>query len=164
MAHRFEQPLAGWWSHAAPFEFTHEYRPAPGIARYLCGTQPVLSMTALECGLDTFIAAEPFGGIEALRRKSLALTEAGQSYLRIVAPALDQLREATRRLRESRTGHVLTVTTTVSFADPTIPAWFTVSFDRRTLRPRVLHMTAAAHFMVGRYLTFNRPRTIRPPR
>ncbi|HUR88998.1 MAG TPA: kynureninase [Ramlibacter sp.] len=72
---RFEQPLSGWWSHAAPFEFTHEYRPAPGIARYLCGTQPVLSMTALECGLDTFLAAQELGGMEALRRKSLALTD-----------------------------------------------------------------------------------------
>jgi kynureninase len=72
---RFEQPLSGWWSHAAPFEFTHDYRPAAGIARYLCGTQPVLSMTALECGLDTFIAAQALGGIEALRRKSLALTD-----------------------------------------------------------------------------------------
>lgn len=72
---RFEQPLAGWWSHVAPFEFTPEYRPAAGIARYLCGTQPVLSMTALECGLDAFAAAQPLGGIEALRRKSLALTD-----------------------------------------------------------------------------------------
>ena len=72
---RFEQPLSGWWSHAAPFEFTPEYRPAAGIARYLCGTQPVLSMTALECGLDTFVAAQELGGIGALRRKSLALTD-----------------------------------------------------------------------------------------
>jgi copper transport protein len=55
-------------------------------------------------------------------------------------------------------------TTIVSFVDSTIPAWFTVSLDRRTLRPRVMRMTAAAHFMVDRYLTFNRPRTIRPPR
>jgi kynureninase len=72
---RFEQPLSGWWSHAAPFEFTPGYRPAQGIARYLCGTQPVLSMTALECGLDTLLAAQPLGGMEALRRKSLALTD-----------------------------------------------------------------------------------------
>jgi kynureninase len=71
----FEQPLAGWWGHAAPFEFTPEYRPAPGIARYLCGTQPILSMVALECGLDTVLAAQPLGGIAALRRKSLALTD-----------------------------------------------------------------------------------------
>ena len=52
---RFWQPLAGWWGHAAPFEFTPDYRPAPGIARYLCGTQPILSMAALECGLDTVL-------------------------------------------------------------------------------------------------------------
>jgi len=71
----FEQPLAGWWSHAAPFEFTPGYRPAAGIARYLCGTQPVLSLAALECGLDTVLAAEPLGGMSALRRKSLALTD-----------------------------------------------------------------------------------------
>jgi kynureninase len=67
--------LAGWWGHAAPFEFTPDYRPAAGISRYLCGTQPILSMTALECGLDTVLAAEPLGGMQALRKKSLALTD-----------------------------------------------------------------------------------------
>lgn len=71
----FEQPLAGWWGHAAPFEFTPEYRPAAGIARYLCGTQPILSMTALDCGLDTVLAAQPMGGMAAVRAKSLALTD-----------------------------------------------------------------------------------------
>ena len=74
-AQRFWQPLSGWWGHAAPFEFTPDYRPAPGIARYLCGTQPVLSLVALECGLATLLAAEPLGGMAALRRKSLALTD-----------------------------------------------------------------------------------------
>ena len=74
-ADRFWQPLAGWWGHAAPFEFTPGYRPASGIARYLCGTQPILSMTALDCGLDTFLAAEAHGGMRALRAKSLALTD-----------------------------------------------------------------------------------------
>ncbi|CAN7168489.1 kynureninase [Polaromonas sp. LjRoot131] len=74
-ADRFWQPLAGWWGHAAPFEFTPDYRPAAGISRYLCGTQPILSMTALECGLDTVLAVEPLGGMQALRKKSLALTD-----------------------------------------------------------------------------------------
>jgi kynureninase len=78
-AGRFEQPLSGWWGHAAPFEFTPHYRPAPGVARYLCGTQPIVSLSALECGLDTVLAAEPFdgerGGMGALRAKSLALTD-----------------------------------------------------------------------------------------
>jgi kynureninase len=74
-ADRFWQPLAGWWGHAAPFELTPDYRPAPGITRYLCGTQPILSMAALECGLDVFVAAKSLGGMAALRTKSLALTD-----------------------------------------------------------------------------------------
>ena len=69
------QPLAGWWGHIAPFAFIPDYRPASGINRYLCGTQPVLSMTALDCGLDTVLAAQPLGGMAALRKKSLALTD-----------------------------------------------------------------------------------------
>jgi kynureninase len=74
-ADRFWQPLAGWWGHAAPFDFTPDYRPAQGIARYLCGTQPILSMAALECGLDSVLAAQALGGMAALRSKSLALTD-----------------------------------------------------------------------------------------
>jgi kynureninase len=79
-AGRFEQPLSGWWGHAAPFEFTPHYRPAPGVARYLCGTQPIVALAGLECGLDTVLAAERFDGVHgsmaALRTKSLALTDA----------------------------------------------------------------------------------------
>ena len=73
-ADRFWQPLAGWMGHAAPFEFSPGYRPAAGIARYLCGTPAVLAMAALDCGVDTVLAAERFGGVAALRAKSLALT------------------------------------------------------------------------------------------
>jgi len=69
------QPLSGWLGHAAPFEFTPNYRPASGVARFLCGTPPVISMAALECGVDTVLAAQPLGGMDALREKSLALTE-----------------------------------------------------------------------------------------
>ena len=76
---RFWQPLAGWWGHAAPFAFTPDYRPASGIGRYLCGTQPILSMTALECGLDSVLAAQNcvpgLDAMAALRSKSLALTD-----------------------------------------------------------------------------------------
>jgi kynureninase len=69
------QPLSGWLGHAAPFEFTPDYRPAPGIARFLCGTPPVLSLAALECGVDTVLAADAYGGLAAIRQKSVALTE-----------------------------------------------------------------------------------------
>ena len=74
-AERFWQPLAGWWGHATPFAFTPDYRPAPGVNRYLCGTQPIINMAALDCGLDVHMAAEALGGMAALRVKSLALTD-----------------------------------------------------------------------------------------
>ncbi|RZL86951.1 MAG: aminotransferase class V-fold PLP-dependent enzyme, partial [Variovorax sp.] len=79
-AGHFEQPLAGWWGHAAPFEFTPDYRPAEGVGRYLCGTQPIIALAGLDCGLDTVLAAASCDAtgdpMTALRRKSLALTDA----------------------------------------------------------------------------------------
>lgn len=80
-AERFWQPLSGWMGHAAPFEFTPGYQPAPGIARYLCGTPALLSMAALECGVDSVLAAEAHGGMAALRAKSLAL---GRMFAQLV--------------------------------------------------------------------------------
>lgn len=69
------QPLAGWWSHAQPFAFTPDYQPAMDITRYQCGTQPIISLSALDCALDVFSEAEKLGGMAALRAKSLALTD-----------------------------------------------------------------------------------------
>jgi len=71
---QLRQPLSGWLGHAAPFEFTTDYRPALGIQRFVCGTPALLSMSALDSGVDVFLHAETFGGMPALRRKSLALT------------------------------------------------------------------------------------------
>ncbi len=51
---QFHQPLTGWLGHARPFAFIDEYEPAPGIARGLCGTPPILSMIGLEAGLKSF--------------------------------------------------------------------------------------------------------------
>lgn len=68
---------------------------------------------------------------------------------------------------ESTNAHLLAATpatVTLSWANPSIPAFFTATFDRRTLHPLTLRMTAAAHFMRHRYLEFNEPRRIRPPR
>lgn len=67
----FRQPLSGWLGHASPFAFEAEYRPADSIDRALCGTPPILSMSALEVGVDGLLAADS----HALRAKSLALTD-----------------------------------------------------------------------------------------
>jgi kynureninase len=47
-----QQPLTGWWGHARPFAFEQAYAAGIGIRRFLCGTQPVLSMRTLKGALD----------------------------------------------------------------------------------------------------------------
>ena len=71
----WRQPLSGWLGHAAPFEFTPDYRPAAGMARFICGTPPVLSLAALECGVDTVLAAEAMAASPRSAQKSIALTD-----------------------------------------------------------------------------------------
>ncbi|GAA4045841.1 kynureninase [Parerythrobacter jejuensis] len=66
-----DQPLSGWMGHAAPFEFSDDYSPAPGVDRLLCGTAPILSVSALEVGVD--LIAEI--GVHRLWAKSRALSE-----------------------------------------------------------------------------------------
>ncbi|GAB3389770.1 kynureninase [Massilia agri] len=67
----FAHPLTGWWSHAAPFAMSHGFTAVDGIGRALCGTQPVLSLALVECGLEVFEATT----MAAIRAKSLALTD-----------------------------------------------------------------------------------------
>jgi DNA-binding transcriptional LysR family regulator len=62
--------------------------------------------------LETFLGVKLF----ERRHKALALTPAGQAYAQAAAAALAQLRAATQRARDSARAHVLTVTSTVSFA------------------------------------------------
>jgi kynureninase len=72
-------PLSGWMGHAAPFAFEDNYRPAPGIDRFLCGTPSVLAMAALEVGLATFEGVDPaalFAKGRALGNYCIALMEA----------------------------------------------------------------------------------------
>lgn len=68
----FEQPLSGWWSHRAPFAMEPGFAPDASISRFLCGTQPIVSMAMVECGLDIFHETD----MGAIRRKSLALADA----------------------------------------------------------------------------------------
>lgn len=65
------QPLTGWMGHTAPFAFTDDYAPAPGIDRLLCGTPPILGLAALEVGVDLIAGI----GVERLYAKSQALSE-----------------------------------------------------------------------------------------
>jgi kynureninase len=64
-------PLTGWLGHAEPFAFAAEYRPAVGIGRGMVGTPPVLSLAALEVGVDLMLRAP----MVALRAKSQRLID-----------------------------------------------------------------------------------------
>jgi kynureninase len=52
-------PLSGWMGHAQPFDFVDAYAPADGIDRFACGTPPMLSLIALEQGVDLMLEADP---------------------------------------------------------------------------------------------------------
>jgi kynureninase len=64
-------PICGWWGQNAPFAFGLDYTPAPGVARFLTGSQPILSMLAMEAALDPLLEV----GMASLREKSLLLSE-----------------------------------------------------------------------------------------
>lgn len=61
--------IPGWMGHAEPFAFEGAYRPAPGATRMRTGTPDILSMRALEAGLDAFEGVD----LEALRAKTMRL-------------------------------------------------------------------------------------------
>lgn len=63
------QPLSGWMGHQAPFDFDNDYRAAPGVAGFLSGTPPVISLSILDAALDVFTDVD----VAQLRHKSLAL-------------------------------------------------------------------------------------------
>lgn len=65
-----KQPLSGWWGHARPFAFDLGFEADPGIRRMLSGTQPILSLRALDGAISLWDRVD----MAELRRKSLALT------------------------------------------------------------------------------------------
>jgi kynureninase len=81
---RIRPALSGWMGHARPFDFDTTYEPAPGIERLLVGTPPVLSLAALDAGLETFEGVD----LEQLHAKSVAL---GMLFRRLVEQECDGL-------------------------------------------------------------------------
>jgi len=68
---KYRQPLTGWFGHAAPFDFEQDYRPADGIRQMLSGTQPIVSMSLAEIGIDIALRAD----MQAVRAKSMRMTD-----------------------------------------------------------------------------------------
>jgi len=71
------QPLSGWFGHRDPFAFEPLYQPAAGIDRFQAGTPPILSLKALEVGVDLLCEVD----LTALQAKARRL---GDSFIRLV--------------------------------------------------------------------------------
>jgi kynureninase len=92
-------PLQGWMGHKAPFAFTDDYVPAPGIDRFLAGTPPIIALAALEAGLDTFSDVT----MERLWSKSVALFDIFHGAMEQSCPELTCI---TPRWHEKRGSHI----------------------------------------------------------
>lgn len=68
---KYLQPLTGWFGHAEPFDFDRDYRPAADIRQMLSGTQPVVSLSLAEIGIDIMLRAD----LQAIREKSMRMTD-----------------------------------------------------------------------------------------
>jgi kynureninase len=68
---RLRQPIQGWMGSADPFTMAEHYIPSDGIRRFLSGTPSIIGMLAMQDMLTLIEQA----GLEAIRAKSIALTE-----------------------------------------------------------------------------------------
>jgi kynureninase len=75
--YEMRQPLTGWFGHRRPFAFAPDYEPAPGVRRFLAGTPPILSLAALEVGVEGFAGVD----LAAVRAKAMAL---GDLFIELV--------------------------------------------------------------------------------
>lgn len=64
-------PIQGWFAQRDQFEMGPTFERRAGIAGWLVGTPPILALTAVQAGVELVAEA----GIEAIRAKSIALTE-----------------------------------------------------------------------------------------
>ncbi len=88
-------PIAGWIGAASPFAMTSGFEAAPGIRALASGTPPVLAMVPLA----EMVSLIERAGIDAIRAKSIALTEYAIELVDALIPAasLSSPRDAARR-------------------------------------------------------------------
>lgn len=74
---RLRQPIWGWMGAADVFTMGPDYRPAPGLRRFLTGTPPIFALQPLKAMLELIAEA----GLPAIRAKSVLLTERTIGYV-----------------------------------------------------------------------------------
>jgi len=97
--------ISGWFSQAAPFDFGLDYQPASGLRRMLTGTPPILSLAAIEPGVDLLLEA----GMDFVRAKSVEHSEylvaLYEDLLRPLGFQLNSPRDPRRRGSHVSLGH-----------------------------------------------------------
>jgi kynureninase len=98
-------PIWGWFGQRSQFDFALDYKPGPGIQRFLAGTPPILALAPVEAGVDLVLEA----GIERIRAKSIRQTEyliaLWEALLAPLGVTLNSPRDASRRGSHVSLGH-----------------------------------------------------------
>jgi len=98
-------PIWGWFGQKGQFDMQLDYSPAPGLNRFLAGTPTLLSLAAVEPGVELILEA----GIERLRAKSVRQTEylitLWEELLQPLGVTLNSPRDARRRGSHVSLGH-----------------------------------------------------------
>lgn len=69
--------LSGWFGHKDQFAFADSYTPTGDIRQFLCGTTPILGISALETGVDIFCEVD----MASVRNKAIEL---GKLFIRLL--------------------------------------------------------------------------------
>ncbi|HET7089461.1 MAG TPA: kynureninase [Anaerolineae bacterium] len=98
-------PIWGWFGQKGQFDLKLDYEPNPGIARFLVGTPAMLSLAAIEPGIDLLLEA----GLDRLRAKSVKQTEyligLWETLLQPLGFSLNSPRDPERRGSHVSIGH-----------------------------------------------------------
>ena len=102
---QLSSPIWGWFGQKGQFDFKLDYEPGPGLQRFLAGTPTMLSLAAVEPGVDLLLEA----GLERLRAKSVRQTEyliaLWEELLKPLGVTLNSPRDSKRRGSHVSFGH-----------------------------------------------------------
>jgi kynureninase len=123
LAEHLRQPIPGWFGDAAQFDMGPDYRPAPGVGRFLTGTPPILGLIAVRAGVELLLEA----GLDRLWDKAQALNamlvEMIEERLSPAGATLASPRDPSRRGAH------------VSIAHPQAWPWCSALIDRKLVVP-----------------------------
>jgi kynureninase len=92
LADALENPISGWFGHAAPCAFEAKYSPAPDARRFAAGTPPILSLTALEAAVDLALTVPPQRAARVLRHPRFQRSVAARARPRDLRVAAARVR------------------------------------------------------------------------